>query len=195
MMRSLAVVALTACLVASPGVAMAAGDGTPGGDDGTVTVNGRTYGPADGLAFDRGTLRVSRGTGGGATVAAGEPSSVSGVVTPQFNGTLYKWSWGTSYVSSQESNFVWYYAKARAMANVSNSKRVIQVTGGYSLCNSDGTRYNSPLLVSSARLAGSAWLADTQERMLKVSDNITAPSTCKTQFPTHYATLINSNVY
>lgn len=80
------------------------------------------------------------------------------------------------------------------MGNIYNNQRVIQVTAGYSLCNSDGTRYNSSRLVSSARSTGTAWLADSEERVLRVSDNGTAPSTCKTLFNEHRATLINRNV-
>lgn len=192
MMRSVVAAALTACLLAIPTTASAVDNGDSTSET-TATVNGRTFGPADGLSVDPGKLTVLRG-GGGRTVIL-ESRTAAGVTPMVATGDLYKWSWGTSYVSTQESNYVWYYAKARAMANIYNSKRVVKVTGGYSLCNSNGTRYNSPLLVSNATSTGSSWLADSQERMLRVSDNITAPSTCKTTFPTHTATLISPNVY
>lgn len=194
--RSLAIAALAACLVAIPGAAIAAG-GDPGeGDaDGTVTIDGRTFGPEDGLVIDPGSATVSGPRATSPRIATDTARS-SGAVTPQIGtGDLTKYSWGTSYASSQESNFLWYYAKARAMANLYSSKRVVAVTVGYSLCRNDGSRYNSPRVTSNASSNGSRWYADSTERVLKVSDNATAPSTCKTLFNKHDASLISPNIF
>ncbi len=90
---------------------------------------------------------------------------------------MTKYTWRASYASSQESNYVWYYPKARVMGNLDSGKRVISVTVGYSLCNSDGSRYSSPTKTSNATSSGSSWVAGSEE-FLRVSDNVTAPSDC-----------------
>lgn len=88
----------------------------------TVVVDGREFGPNDGLVVDIEQFEVVPGGGPvGGTFAEAPPE---GQVTPMA-------TWGTSYAISTEVAQLRYNGKGKAAANVFGGKRIIQVCFWY----------------------------------------------------------------
>ncbi|MDY0827773.1 hypothetical protein SK224_01400 [Microbacterium sp. BG28] len=107
--------------VAGPAVADDNPDADHGqGDPGTVVIDGRTFGPEDGVQVTEEWLPLPE-PGSGETVGVEWGTTPpSGTITPM----VY---WGTSYAYSVETAFVWYSGYAKAAANVYQGERIIQV--------------------------------------------------------------------
>ena len=79
------------------------------------------------------------------------------------------------------------------MGNLYAGGRVYAVNAYYSLCYNNGTRHSSTTLHSYVTSNGATWSPDSKVRVLKVSDNPLAPSSCKTQWH-RWATVIAANI-
>ena len=98
------------------------GTGTDNNQDasGTVFIDGRTFGPEDGVEVTEEWVVLPE-PGSGGTVGVEWPSTPPpGMVTPM----VY---WGSSYAYSTETAWVWYEGHAKAAANVYSGQRIIQV--------------------------------------------------------------------
>jgi hypothetical protein len=90
----------------------------------TVEIDGRTYGPLEGLEIETRSVEIKPGSGpivavfGGPTAADTETGSES--VVPLI-------TWGSSYAITVESWQFFYDGRAKAAANIYSSKRIIQV--------------------------------------------------------------------
>jgi hypothetical protein len=85
----------------------------------TIVINGRVYGPKDGLEIDTQAITVKHGSGPISVVFGGAPSAPGSVVPMA--------TWGTSYAISTEDFQIHYSGKAKAGGNVFNGKRIIEV--------------------------------------------------------------------
>lgn len=178
LMSVIAAAAMVAGVASS--AAAAEGDSADSLGSGSVTINGKTYGPEDGVVV----LEYS------SSASAGLRLDVPETNVP--TGPLFRVFWGSSWASSQESNVLYYYAKAQAKGNIYQNQRVFQVRSWESLCNNNGGRYNSSVATSTAWSNGSSWFAGPQVQ-IKAQDNPSAPSWCKTQWK-RSVTLINRNI-
>ncbi|NYE20586.1 hypothetical protein [Microbacterium immunditiarum] len=128
------------------GVAMAA---TPAvadeGDrsDETVVINGREFGPEDGLEVITESYEMKPG---GEPVGAEFPSAPTGEITP----LVY---WGSSYAYAEEILYLMYRGYGYAAANVYSGKRIISVCFWWTRA---GVRL-SPNTCSNAWSTGSSW--------------------------------------
>lgn len=108
-------------------VATIAGAGTayandPDSDDPpTLTIDGHTYGPEDGLQIDTESFVVSAG-GGDIGVVFEDPND---------EGTAGRTSWGSSYAYSTEILQLGYQGYAKAGANVYSGLRIVEVCFWY----------------------------------------------------------------
>lgn len=124
-------------------------------------------------------LRKSLGSGG----------AVPMIVT----GSLIKTTWGSSYASTQEHDWIRYRGKARAMANIYSGKRVVGVSFRYKKYKADRSYYYSPTYKSGAVSTGSSWTAG-KEKSVIVLDSLDAPSDLKTKWE-RWATLVSTSLY
>lgn len=115
------VLGATPVRAASPSDAAASAKGE------TVVIDGREYGPKDGLVVDVHQVELTRG-GGDVVFDWPETGTKHGGVTPQI-------AWGSSYAISTETLEVRFDAKAKAGANVFNNVRIIQVCVWYTRAN------------------------------------------------------------
>ncbi len=120
-------------LMAAVGVTPALADSLSGsgsvdakGQPSTVVIDGREYGPRDGLVVDVQQVKIVRGSGEVAVVF--EDTSGHGSVTPYL-------AWGSSYAISTETFQIRYDGKAKAAGNIYDSKRIIQVCIWYTRDN------------------------------------------------------------
>jgi hypothetical protein len=89
----------------------------------TVVIDGREYGPKDGLQVDTQQFIVKSGSGPITVVFGGPTSTGSGSVTP-----MTTTNWGSSYAISNEWwTQLGYDGYAKAAGNVYSTKRIIQV--------------------------------------------------------------------
>lgn len=118
-------------------------DGT---DSETAVINGREFGPKDGLTVDVQQFEV---TPGGDPVGAYFPTTPpAGMITPMA-------TWGASYATSTETVQLYYTGRAKAAGNVFNQERIVQVCFWYTR----GGNAISSKYCSNASSTGSAWLA------------------------------------
>lgn len=81
-----------------------------------IVIDGRTYGPKDGLEVATETFEV---TPGGSPVGATYNSATGGISTQAV--------WGSSYAYSQELFSVSYVGRAKAGGNIVDGKRIVRV--------------------------------------------------------------------
>lgn len=79
-----------------------------------VEIDGRTYGPEDGLVVESGSMALRRHS------HALEPSAAASLLS------VTRRTRGSSYVSTDHPTFISYVGRARAMANIYGGKRVVQ---------------------------------------------------------------------
>lgn len=113
----------------------------------TVVIDGREYGPKDGLTVDTLQFEIERGSGPVGVVFE-DTSSKPGSVTPQD-------TWGSSYAISTETLLIRFDGKAKAAANIYGGKRIIQVCIWYTR---DGVQKGDKVC-SNATSNGSSWLS------------------------------------
>jgi len=113
------------------GAAPVFADSPPGSDSGnarnhpkTVVIDGREYGPKDGLKVDTFQFEIEPGSGPVGVVFE-DTSNGPGSITPQI-------AWGASYaISTEWWSQLGYDGKAKAAANVFSGLRIIQVCYWY----------------------------------------------------------------
>jgi hypothetical protein len=88
----------------------------------TVTIEGREFGPVDGLEVVVEQFEIESGNGPVGEVFGTTPAP--GTITPFA-------TWGTSYATSTETLQLKYTGRAKAAANVYSGKRIIQVCFWY----------------------------------------------------------------
>lgn len=110
-----AVVGVTPALADSPS---GSGSGDAKSKSETVVIDGREYGPSDGLEIDVQQVKIKRGSG--EIVVELQDTPKDGSVVPQA-------TWGASYAISTETFQIRFDGKAKAAANVYSGKRIIQV--------------------------------------------------------------------
>jgi hypothetical protein len=113
----------------------------------TVVIDGREYGPKDGLKVDTFQCEIEPGSGPVGIVFGDTPQG-PGSVTPQI-------AWGTSYAWSTETLLIRYDGKAKADANIFDGKRIIQVCIWYTR---DGVQKGDKVCSTAASIGGS-WLS------------------------------------
>jgi hypothetical protein len=114
-------------------------------DPKTVVIDGREFGPKDGLKVDTQQIELVPGSG---DVSVVFEDTTNGSVTPQL-------TWGASYAISKETFQVRYDGKAKAAGNVFNGKRIIQVCIWYTR---DGVQKGDKVC-SNADTVGANWVA------------------------------------
>ena len=119
---------------------------------GTVVIDGREYGPRDGLRVDTWQFEIEPGAGPVGKVFEGT-SNRPGLVTPMA-------TWGSSYAISTETLQLYYSGKAKAAANVYNGKRIIQVCIWYTR----GGAMKSAKVCSNATSSGTYWSSGSEVR-------------------------------
>ena len=92
----------------------------------TVVIDGREFGPKDGLVVDVEQITLVRGSGEVAVVFG--DTSGNGSITPLA-------AWGSSYAISTETFQIRYDGKAKAAGNIYAGKRIIQVCIWYTRDN------------------------------------------------------------
>ena len=114
---------LCICLVAIAAVAPAgvASAASPSSTDSRyVVIDGRRFGPKDGLEIDTYRIELTSGSTAEVGMIFTDPSSSLGGISPMA-------TWGASYAISWEDWQWWYHGKAKAAANIYSGKRIIQV--------------------------------------------------------------------
>lgn len=115
----------------------------------TVVIDGREYGPKDGLKVDTYEFEIVPGSGPVGIVFEDTPKG-PGSITPQI-------TWGASYaISTEWWSQLGYDGKARAMANIFGGKRYIQVCFWYTRAGEGNV---SGTYCSNATSNGAAWSA------------------------------------
>ncbi|MBM7473783.1 hypothetical protein [Curtobacterium herbarum] len=131
--------------VATPAFA----DGDAASQD-SITINGREFGPEDGLVTTTESFEITPGTGD--TVGSTYPTDrAPGVIQPLAD-------WGSSYARSSEYVQYFYKGTAKAAANVFSGKRIVQVCIQY-------TRSGKGVAdkrCSNAKSNGSSWSAGAE---------------------------------
>lgn len=89
------------------------------GNPNTVVIDGREYGPRDGLGVETLQYEIKPGSGPVGAVWESKANRL-GPITPQA-------TWGASYAISTETLQLYYSGKAKAAGNVYSNKRIIQV--------------------------------------------------------------------
>jgi hypothetical protein len=125
----------------------------PGNQPTTVVINGRTFGPKDGLKIETFQFELQDGSGP-VGVVFGDTPNEPGTVTP-----LDATYWGTSYAISTEDLFLFYTGRAKAAANVYNGKRFVQVCIWY---YREGDGIVGAKVCSNATDTGYQWLPGTE---------------------------------
>jgi len=142
-------VAAVVALTASAGGATADDAEDGGADSGTVVIDGREFGPEDGLTVDVQQFEI---TPGGDPVGVYLPTTpAAGTITPMA-------TWGASYATSTETVQLYYTGKAKAAGNVYDSKRIVQVCFWYTR----GGNAISSTYCSNASSTGTVWLAGAE---------------------------------
>ncbi len=132
----------------------------------TVIIDGREFGPEDGLEVVVEQFEVETGAG-----TVGEVFD-----TPLEPGTITPFAtWGSSYATSTETLQLKYTGRAKAAANVYNGKRIIQVCFWYTR----GTQVVASKICSNAS-SDSGWRAGV-EKSKSVWDSL-VPNAPKTIF-------------
>lgn len=173
---AIGVVAVMSAIVTSP--ALAAG---PEDRPDTVIIDGRTFGPDEGVEVVTGTEKLKRGSG---QVAVIFDSESKGGITPLK-------TWGASYAISEETLQIRYDGRAKAAGNLwgSPSKRIIKVCIWYE--RPAGVQQGDRVC-STAHSDGARWIAGAEATTWCWDDlNPFAPVT---QFK-WALTLIAPNVY
>jgi hypothetical protein len=120
----------------------------------TVVIDGREYGPKDGLRVEVFQCEIEPGSGP-VGVEWGDTPHGPGSVTPQI-------TWGSSYaISTEWWSQLGYDGKTKAAANIFNGRRIIQVCMWY-------TRDGAPVsdtLCSTAASTGGSWLSGPEVTM------------------------------
>lgn len=120
----------------------------------TVVIDGREYGPKDGLKVDVFQCEIEPGSGPVGLVFGDTPHG-PGSVTPQI-------TWGASYaISTEWWSQLGFDGKAKAAANIFNGKRIIQVCMWYTR----GGEVVSDTLCSTAASTGGSWLSGPEVTM------------------------------
>ncbi len=112
--------AVVMVLGATPVMAASPTDAAASAKTDTVVIDGREYGPKDGLVVDVGRVELTRGGGDVVFDWPETGTKHGGGVTPQY-------TWGSSYAISSETLEIRFDGKAKAGANVFNNVRIIQV--------------------------------------------------------------------
>jgi hypothetical protein len=113
--RAVVMVALVTLVV--PTSALAA---SPPASAKTVVIDGREYGPRDGLKVDTWQIEIEQGSGPVGASFGETMASADGTSTPMA-------SWGSSYAINTESFLFHYDGKARAGGNIYDGLRIVQV--------------------------------------------------------------------
>jgi hypothetical protein len=183
------VIAIAAVLVATgastasaqSGVASLAqlSNGGGHGADGVV-IDGREYGPRDGLKTDTIRIELEPGSDPVGVVWGSEPRGPGGIV-PQV-------SWGNSYAYSTEAWQLYYTGHALAAGNVYQNKRIIQVCIWYTR----GTSVVGAKKCSNASSNGSSWSSgsDVETNAWDTLDPFAPPTVFNIS-----TTRINPNIY
>lgn len=115
----------------------------PDGPD-SVVIDGREFGPEDGLVVEVEQFEVTPGGG-----------PVGEIFVDNAGGIAPMATWGSSYAISTETAQLRYTGKAKAAANIYSGKRIIEVCFWYSR----GTQNVSSPRCSNAKVSGSTWYA------------------------------------
>lgn len=134
----------------------------------TVVVDGREYGPKDGLEVDTFQFEIEPGSGPVGLVFE-DTSKEPGSITPQV-------AWGASYaISTEWWSQLGYDRKARAAANIFNGKRIVQVCMWYTRAGEGNV---SPTVCSTANFLAGTWSSGPEKTMpVWDSPNPIAPPT------------------
>jgi hypothetical protein len=120
----------------------------------TVVIDGREYGPKDGLKVDTYQCEIEPGSGTVGIEFRDAPQG-PGSVTPQA-------TWGSSYaISTEWWSQLGYDGKAKAAANIFNNKRIIQVCMWYTR----GGAAVSGTVCSNAASTGGSWFSGPEKTM------------------------------
>lgn len=135
----------------------------------TVVIDGREYGPKDGLRVDTFQVELNEGFGSVGTTWEGMGSSGPGGITPQA-------TWGSSYaISTEWGSQLGYDGKAKAGANIWNGLRIVQVCMWYTR---DGVNVSGTVCSKATTTNGLTWTAGPEKRMSVWDDlNPFAPQT------------------
>jgi hypothetical protein len=150
------------CLVASAAVATVGpvSAASPSSTDShSVVIDGRKFGPKDGLQID--TYRIE--------LTSGSSDEVGMIFTdaPSTGGVSPMVTWGSSYAITTEDWQWWYHGRAKAAANVYDGKRIIQVCIWYTR----GADRISPKVCSNATDNSGYWVAGP-EKTTECTDTI-----------------------
>lgn len=158
--RLIRVVVSVATLVVMVGASPVSADSPSGCQAGvgrtpkTVVIDGRTYGPKDGLQVDTYQCGTESGSAEVGIVFSDTPQA-TGSITPMA-------TWGSSYaISTEWLNQLGYDGKAKADANIFQGKRIIQVCMWYMRNNQNV----SPTVCSTAASLGGSWMSGPEKRM------------------------------
>ena len=146
----------------------------------SAVIDGREYGPRDGLKTDTITIEMEPGSDPVWIVWDGTPRRPGGL-TPQV-------SWGYSYAYSTEAWELYYTGHALAAGNVYQNERIIQVCISYTR----GGSVVGPEVCSNATRNGSSWASgpDVETNAWDTLDPFAPP----TEFNIR-TTRINPNIY
>lgn len=119
----------------------------------TVVIDGREYGPKDGLEIDTMQFEVEPGSGPVGAVFDSTSNGPAGLITPLA-------TWGSSYAISTEKWQLYYEGKAKAAANVFGGKRIIEVCIWYTR----GGVQKGDRVCSNAVSSGGGWWPGSEAR-------------------------------
>jgi hypothetical protein len=119
----------------------------------TVVIDGREYGPKDGLQVDTFQIEVEPGSEPVGLVFDDTMSNAPGSIVPLA-------TWGASYAISTETIQLFYEGKAKAAANIYAGKRIIQVCIWYTR---DGEQKGNKVC-SNATTSGTVWLPGPEKK-------------------------------
>jgi len=119
-MRRLGFVLVCTAVLIATAAGPASAASRSGTDSQSVVINGRKFGPKDGLQVDSYRIELTSGStdevGLILTDATGTQSGISPMAT-----------WGSSYALSTEEWQWWYHGRAKAAGNIYSGKRIVQV--------------------------------------------------------------------
>lgn len=126
----------------------------------TIVINGREYGPKDGLKVDTFQFEIEPGSGPVGLVLGGT-SNGPGSLTPLV-------TWGASYAISEETLQLFYTGRAKAAANVYDNLRIVRVCIWYTR---DGAGVVGPEVCSNADSSTGVWMPGP-EAMTSATDSL-----------------------
>ena len=139
MKHTIATCVLAAGIIGTPSAAMAAShdstilSGMTTASQSEVTIDGRSYGPEDGLVITTGSIALDRASDPQRDALRGTGSSLDST------GTTANFYFGPSYATSNETAQFFYQGRSYAAANIYGGKRIVGVCVKYTRGGADLT--------------------------------------------------------